>query len=108
MAYPMLGPTGPIPIAEDDLDDQFILKQAFAELGITDRVHYLTYPVRLLEYLLADGRQPFLILCETNLPGMGGLELKASIDQDPLLRLKSIPFLFFSTAASRHLIADTS
>jgi CheY-like chemotaxis protein len=33
------------------------------------------------------------------MPGINGLEFKRQIDADPVLRKKSIPFIFYSTAA---------
>lgn len=47
---------------------------------------------------------PFLILCDINLPAINGCEFKEQIDQDEQLKRKSIPFVFFSTASDKETI----
>ncbi len=37
---------------------------------------------------------------------MNGLELKRKIDKDPKLREKSIPFIFYSTAANKDAVDE--
>lgn len=107
MEYTPLSIQNPIVIVEDDPDDHFILKMVFAELGLGGQVRYFSNPVPALAYLLAEDVPPLLILSGMTLPVMNGLEFKRMIDQDPVLRQKSIPFVFVSTVANQHLLSQT-
>jgi CheY-like chemotaxis protein len=57
-----------------------------------------------LAYLKVSEDQPFIIFCDVNLPGETGLDLKKQIDDDPVLRKKSIPFIFYSSSVSQQVI----
>jgi CheY-like chemotaxis protein len=92
---------GPIVIVDDDEDDQFILKEVFEILKISNPLKFYKDGNQVLEYLRTTKEQPFLIVCDINMPGMSGLELRALIDANEFLRKKSIPFIFLSTAVSQ-------
>lgn len=92
--------TGPIIIVEDDLDDQELYTDIIGELGIPNLIRFFDNGNPALEYLLTTAEQPFLILCDVNMPQMNGLEFKEKIQQDNYLREKGIPFVFISTNAS--------
>ena len=47
-----------------------------------------------------------MILSDINMPHMSGLKVRKNINQDKVLREKSIPFVFFSTAASPEQIKE--
>jgi len=86
----------PIIFIDPDEDDQLLFEKALLELG-------LPYPVRaffdgqgVLDYLNTTDEQPFLIISEISMPGMSGLELRQQLEQDPVLRRKSIPFIFMT------------
>ncbi|KRD12403.1 histidine kinase [Flavobacterium sp. Root901] len=90
--------SGPIILFEDDHDDRSFMEKIFTELEIDNERVYLKNAAEALEYLGNTKKSLFLIFCDVNLPGMNGLELKRKIDNDPHLRLKSIPFVFYSTS----------
>jgi CheY-like chemotaxis protein len=92
---------GPILIIEDDTDDQEMIERAIREVGTTNDIVFLDNGADALEYLETTPIQPFLILCDINMPKLNGIELKMKIDQNPGLRKKSIPFVFFTTTANR-------
>ncbi|KAA6438343.1 response regulator [Dyadobacter flavalbus] len=94
--------SGPIFLVEDDEDDQLMITQALRELGITNRVVYFQDGVEVIKYLGSSMQQPFLIICDINLPSMNGLETREYIENSPLLKERSIPFLFFTT--SNHVL----
>jgi CheY-like chemotaxis protein len=50
--------------------------------------------------------QPFLILCDINLPEMIGTEFRKKIIEEEELRKKSIPFIFFTTASNSRTIEE--
>ncbi|WP_221391781.1 response regulator [Dyadobacter sp. NIV53] len=95
---------GPIIAIEDDADDQFLLITAVAELKIPNRIVFFENGLEALGYLESTQEQPFLILCDINMPVMNGLELREQIDQNEYLKKKSIPFVFLSTADNPNII----
>ncbi|MDJ1502114.1 response regulator [Xanthocytophaga agilis] len=104
--YSPLSINGPILIIEDDADDRYIFDQVFKELEIASRVKYFINAVNAMTFLKEDPTQPFIIICDINLPIMNGLEFKKEIDQDEHLRAKSIPFVFFSTSIEKKTVEE--
>lgn len=98
--------SGPIIIIEDDLDDQELLTDAFKELAYENIVRFFTTGFDALEYLNTTEEKPFIILSDINLPKISGIELRNKITQNEELRLKCIPYLFFTTAASQQAIIE--
>ena len=60
----------------------------------------------LFSFLKSTTKQPFIILCDINLPQLNGLEFKKQLDADAELRHKAIPFIFFSTAATKPIVTE--
>ena len=89
---------GPIIVIEDDKDDQEILTAIFSDLTINNQVIFFNDGLSAFEYLVVTDLHPFLILCDINMPKMNGFELKQKIEEKELLRLKCIPYLFFTTS----------
>lgn len=100
----MTAKDGALIIVEDDMDDQEILKEIFESLGLSNKLLLFPDGSETLTYLQATSEQPFLILCDINLPKLNGLELRDALHADERLRKKSIPFVFFSTNASRETV----
>ncbi len=97
--------TGPIVIIEDDMDDQVILVEIFKELNYNNELVFFGDSVKALEYLTNTDIEPFLVLSDINMPKLNGMELREKIHNNEDLRLKSIPYLFFSTSAEQeHVI----
>lgn len=95
---------GPIIAIEDDADDQFLLKTAITELGINNKVLFFENGLEAMIFLESTREQPFLILCDINMPVMNGLELRERIDKNEHLRRKAIPFVFLSTADNPKIV----
>jgi CheY-like chemotaxis protein len=87
-------------IIEDDLDDQDVIRTLCAEIKICDEILFFNNGREALAYMRSVGVRPFLVLCDINMPQMDGLKLREEINKDPVLKKRSIPFIFFSTAAS--------
>jgi len=98
--------TGPIIIIEDDLDDQEILGEIFAELNYGNELIFFGDSVQALEFLTDSEIEPFLVLSDINMPKLNGMELREKIHNNEDLRLKSIPYLFFSTIAEQQHVID--
>ena len=90
---------GPIIYIDDDEDDQFLFEQMLKELGLINKVRPFSDGQNALDYLKTTSDKPLLILCDLNMPMMNGIELHKHIDDDPYLKQKSIPFIFYTTAA---------
>ena len=98
--------TGPIVIIEDDKDDQDILTEIFNELAYENEVIFFEDSVLALEYLTATEIEPFLVLSDINMPKLNGMELREKIHNNEDLRMKSIPYLFFTTSAEQNHVID--
>ena len=92
---------GPIIVIEDDLDDQDMFKVVFNELKVKNEVLFFGDGLAALAYLTASKDQPFLILSDVNLPKLNGLELRDKVHNNESLKLKCIPYLFFTTSANQ-------
>jgi CheY-like chemotaxis protein len=97
---------GPIIVIEDDIDDQEILVEIFTRLNYKNELIYFRDGNEALEFLNDTHIQPFLILSDINMPKLNGLELKEKVHNNEDLRLKCIPFLFFTTTASERSVVD--
>ncbi|QSW88402.1 MULTISPECIES: response regulator [Flavobacterium] len=98
--------SGPILLLEDDHDDRDFMEKIFKELEIENERVYLKNAAEALEYLNKTSKSLFVILCDVNLPGLNGLEIKREIDNNPYLRLKSIPFVFYSTSIREEQVVE--
>lgn len=95
---------GPIISVEDDEDDQFLIKEAVQTLAFPNEIHFFSNGQLALNYLETTTEQPFIILCDINMPVMNGLELRERINESEYLRKKAIPFVFLTTAANARII----
>lgn len=91
----------PIVIIEDDLEDQELIAAALKELGVQLPLLFFDRCPDALDYLKETRDTVFLILSDVNMPGMSGTTLRRLINEDPELRRRSIPFVFYSTTATR-------
>jgi CheY-like chemotaxis protein len=97
---------GPIVIIEDDFDDQEILKSVFESLDCKNEIIFFANGEDALAYLTQTNIEPFIIFSDINMPRLNGMELRAKIHENEDLRLKSIPYLFFSTSAEQSHVVD--
>lgn len=97
---------GPIIFLDDDIDDHFIFSEICKKMGIGNRLKFFRSGEDLLHYLRVTEERPFIIFSDINMPQMSGIVLRRHINDDPHLREKSIPFVFFSTAASPEQIRE--
>lgn len=96
--------TGPIVCIEDDDDDQCLVRSVAKELHIANELVFFTNGETALQFLKTTSEDPFLILCDTNLPLMNGIELRKRLNENEYLRRKSTPFVFVTTNANPALV----
>ena len=87
--------------AEDDLDDLFMIQQAFQQSdGSTQLLHASNGfdALEQLNQLKAEKRLPCLIILDINMPGMNGREALIRIRQSE--DYKDIPVVLFTTSSS--------
>lgn len=98
--------TGPIIVIEDDIDDQEMLEEIFLKLGYKNKIVYFADGNEALEYLNQTDVQPFLILSDINMPRINGFELRSKVFTNEQLQTKCIPYLFFTTSATKKSVTD--
>ena len=92
---------GPVIIIEDDEDDLDLISDVFRELNYTNEIKFFTNGIDAFNFLEKTNERPFLILSDINLPKITGLELREKIHNNEDLRLKCIPYIFFTTAVDQ-------
>lgn len=97
---------GPIIVIEDDTDDQEMFGEIFKELFFKKEIIFFGEGETALEYLISTDIEPFLILSDINMPKLSGPELRDQIHENEKLRVKCIPYLFFTTSAEQQTVID--
>ena len=93
-------------IIEDDADDTFLIAQIFKDLEVKNKVLYFENGKDAFDYFKVMKTQPFFILCDVNMPFLTGIQLRKKTNEDEQLRLKAMPFLFWSTSKSTNTIKE--
>lgn len=97
---------GPIIVIEDDIDDQEILLSIFHKLDYKNEIIFYKDGNEALEYLNRTDVQPFLILSDINMPKIDGFQLRSKVFTNEQLQTKCIPYLFFTTSATKKAVID--
>jgi len=100
----LAAPPFTILMAEDDLDDQLLVQEAFDEVYIHNPLKFVNDGEELLDYLKRRGKftslkgepLPGIILLDLNMPRMDGREALEEIKADPALR--KIPIVILTTS----------
>jgi len=100
----MMTGLGPAIIIEDDEDDREMLAEIFNSLDVPNVLLFFKEGNAALDYLRNTTVKPFIIITDINLPGMSGLELRATMLKEEELRQKSVPFIFLSTSDGGHIL----
>ena len=90
-------------MAEDDVQDQILVKKAFQKARAINGLVFVNNGEELLQYLRREGpfataRRPDLILLDLNMPKMDGREALKEIKSDPDIR--SIPVVVLTSSAA--------
>ncbi|MCW3105371.1 MAG: histidine kinase [Bacteroidetes bacterium] len=94
-------PSGIFLVVDDDPDEHELFTIAMAQLGLANKIVIRNNGKEALDYLKSTDTETFVILSDMDMPVMGGLEFKESIENDPELKGKAIPFIFHSNAGQR-------
>ena len=86
---------------EDSIGDILLIKEAFAQVGLTHRIDVLSDGTDALNYLLLRGRyqrasHPDLIILDLNLPGVSGRDIMKEIKNDE--SLMKIPLVVLTSS----------
>ncbi|MGZ5191163.1 MAG: response regulator [Flavisolibacter sp.] len=92
--------TGPFVIIDDNKKEQLLYQIALQSLKVHNPVHFFDDGKDALEYLETTKENPFLILCDINMPQMDGLDLRHRIAANPYLKKKATPFVFMTSSPS--------
>jgi response regulator RpfG family c-di-GMP phosphodiesterase len=90
---------GLILLIEDDHDDKDLLVDIMQELNVKNKIVWFDNCEDAYNFISETRESIYIIFSDINLPKKTGLELKSDIDRDPVLKRKSIPFIFYSTSA---------
>jgi len=100
-------------IADDDLDDCYLVEEALCESGLNFNLSFVHDGIELLKYLRQldshtgshPVHRPDLILLDLNMPRKDGREALAEVKADPNLR--SIPVVVLSISSADEDILQT-
>jgi two-component system response regulator len=102
----------PIAVAEDDLDDRELTRDAFAELHVSNPLTFFNDGADLLEYLRncmhdddRDDELPAMVLLDLNMPRIDGRQALRLIRADA--RLQHLPVVVLSTSRSESDISES-
>lgn len=98
--------TGAIIVVEDDKDDQEMFDEVFKELNYKNKILFFNDGQEALTYLTAETSEPFIVFSDINMPKLNGIELRKKIHENEDIRLKTIPYLFFTTSAEQECVVD--
>ena len=96
--------SGPIIVIDDDEEDRELLQSIFNDLALPNEIVLFSTAEETLKYVRQPKVAPFLILSDINMALMTGFEMRQIIRNDPDLDIKCIPFIFFTTGASRQFV----
>ncbi len=97
---------GAIIIVEDDPDDQEMFSVVFKALNYKNEIIFFNDGQEALTYLTAESSEPFIVFSDINMPKLNGIELRKQILENENIRIKTIPYLFFTTSAEQNAVID--
>jgi CheY-like chemotaxis protein len=96
----------PVFIVDSDIDDQEFLKEAWKELGYSNKLCFFKNAEDAIYQIETQSMAPFLIVAEMKLPKMSGLEFKKYLVEHKDTNFKSIPFVFLTENPSQNQIEE--
>jgi len=96
--------TGAVWIIDSDAEDQDIVGAIWQELRLTNELVLLKSAEETIAHLRDAGKAPFIIISAVNLPGTDGFALRRQLLESHSKKLKSVPFIFWTTHATEEQI----
>ena len=87
-------------IVDDDDEDHELIIEIFKEARLNRPLKFFKGAKAMLKELENIHIAPFIIICDVNLPGMDGFQLRETLLEIPNNKFHSVPFIFWSTYAS--------
>ncbi|MEO6671188.1 MAG: hypothetical protein ABIN36_17020 [Ferruginibacter sp.] len=97
---------GVIVLVEEDEDDIEIISRIICETFSHHELKIIPSLAEVFEYLSSATQRPFLIICDNNWRNKNQQKLASLIEKFPALKLKSIPFVFYSALPESELIDE--
>ena len=92
---------------DDDVEDLEMFKEIINEFAPEREVIEFENSDDVLTFLDKNTSiNPFLIISDINLPKLSGLALREKIQNNEELRLRCIPYLFFTTSSAHKDVID--
>jgi CheY-like chemotaxis protein len=93
-----------IMVVDDNADDQFLIKNAFKKIGVTDPIHLLSDGIEAIEYMMGEGKYanrekfayPTFILTDLKMPRKDGFAVLEFLKGNPEWAV--IPTIVFSAS----------
>ncbi|HEY0273764.1 MAG TPA: response regulator [Chitinophaga sp.] len=86
-------------LADDDVEDRFIISDAFDTIGLADCIQFVEDGEKVLTYLDTIGEPaplPNLVILDLNMPKLNGTQTLKLLKEDQ--RYSNIPVIIFSTS----------
>src|SRR5688500_604595 len=87
---------GPILYIDNNVANGKLFTEVMQVLAVPNEIIIFETCKPAMDYLCTTKDQPFIIVCDLVFPLQSGLDFKKDIDDNPFLRRKSIPFIFYS------------
>lgn len=97
---------GKIILIDDQKYEKSFLQESLTDNNWAIEVEYFSSAKDALKHLRENADDIFLIISDMNMPEMSGMEFKKTIDDDPFLRQKAIPFVFASSEISKEQVTE--
>lgn len=92
-------------IVNDDVDDHELIADVITELNLKHELIFFHSGTDLMQQFKKENEAPFLIMCDVNLPGLNGFQVRELLLKSADSEFHSVPFIFWSTVASEEQIA---
>lgn len=90
-------------LADDDIDDCDLFKEALDELAIATSFTLVHNGMQLLNYLTSEAKNyPDILFLDLNMPRKSGLECIKEIKSS--IKISSIPIVIYSTSYNTHVV----
>ncbi|GAB3707607.1 hypothetical protein GCM10027592_41920 [Spirosoma flavus] len=97
---------GPIIFIDDDEDDRILFKPILERLAPNNQVIFFDNGQQAIDYFRTTNQPSFIIISEVSMQIVNGLELRRQLENDPQLKRRAVPFIFFTHPVDKHLVDE--